>query len=359
MKIGIDLSQVIYQTGVSYYRKRLTKNLLDIDKDNNYLLFGGSLRRLGELKSIISEVSQGRSVIKTYPISPMMGDLLWNKAHTFPVEFLIGKTDVLHTSDWTEPPSKAFKVTTVHDLAPLKFSRYTDPRIVSAHKARLRWVARESDRIIVPSEATKNDLLELGFKEKIIRVIPEAPNHSPVSKKVVDQVKRKYKIYGKYVLAVGVNPRKNTERIINAFHLAKSGENLKLVLVGEPNFIKIEEQRDVRILGHLEETEVSALFTGAEALIYPSLYEGFGVPILDAFNCGCPVVTSNVSSMPEVAGNAAILVDPYSTDAIVDGIKKAISTRKTFVKRGLVQVKRFSWEETAKRTLKVYKEREG
>ena len=353
MRIGIDLSQIIYGTGVSHYQENLVKNLLKIDKDDDYVLFGGSLRRFGELKH---KLGQYNGPVKAFPIAPAMADILWNRLHVLPVEWLVGKLDVFHSSDWTQPPSKAFKVTTIHDLIPLKFSRYTDPKIVSVHKARLKWVAREVDRIIVPSEATKKDLLEIGLNEKIIRVIPEAPNSSPVPQKLVEKIKRKHKIFGKYLLSVGVNPRKNTEKIIDAFHLAKSGENIKLILVGRPNFIEIEEQRDVRILGHLEPDEISALYTGAEALVYPSLYEGFGVPILDAFNCRCPVVTSNLSSMPEVAGEAAVLVDPYSTESIVEGIKKALATRQTLIKKGLAQVKKFSWEKTARQTLEVYRE---
>ncbi len=356
MRISIDLSQIIYGTGVSHYQVNLAKNLLKIDKENQYVFFGGSLRRHGELAALMKEVVGGKGSTLVHPFSPMIADVIWNKMHTLPIEWLIGKVDVFHSSDWTQPPSRAFKVTTVHDLVPLKFSRYTDPLIVSRYKARLNWVAKEVDRIIVPSTATKKDLLEVGFDEKSIRVIPEAPNSTPVPKKLVEKTKRKHKIFGKYLLSVGVNPRKNTERIIDAFHLAKAGENLKLVLVGRPNFLKVEEQRDVRILGHLEEDEISALYTGAEALVYPSLYEGFGVPILDAFNCRCPVVTSNLSSMPEVAGSAAVLVDPYSTDSIVEGIKQAISTRQTLIKKGLARVKAFSWEKTARETLAVYKE---
>lgn len=356
MKIGIDLSQIIYGTGVSHYRTNLTKKLLRLDKDNEYVLFGGSLRRLKELASLMETLDSGSTLRKTFPISPMMAHLFWNKLHTLPIELLIGKIDVLHSSDWAEPPSKAFKVTTIHDLAPLKFPKYTDPKIVAAHKARLNWVAKEVDRIIVPSEATKKDLLEIGFDNKSVRVIPEAANYSLAPKKMVEKARRKHKIFGKYLLSVGVNPRKNTERIIQTFHLAKAGESLKLVLVGHPNFLEVEEQRDVRILGHVEEEELAALYSGAEALVFPSLYEGFGVPILDAMNCHCPVVTSNLSSMPEVAGSAAILVDPYSTDSIVEGIRKALSTRKTLIKKGLAQVKKFSWEKTARATLAVYNE---
>src|SRR3989338_9201503 len=119
MRVAIDLSQIIYGTGVSHYRENLVKNLLKIDRENEYVLFGGSLRRLGELRASMENLSKGRAATKAIPISPMVGDFLWNRLHILPVEWLIGKVDVLHTSDWTEPPSKAFKVTTIHDLIPL------------------------------------------------------------------------------------------------------------------------------------------------------------------------------------------------------------------------------------------------
>lgn len=261
-----------------------------------------------------------------------------------------------HSSDWTQPPSKAFKVTTVHDLAPIKFPKFHHPRIVSVHRRRLKWVKKEVDRIIVPSRTTKEDLEKQGVESKRVRIVPEASVHSAVEKNEVKKIKRKYKISDKYLLVVGVNPRKNIKRIMQAYDLVRAGENLKLVLVGQPSHIKVEERRGVRIVGHVDDKELSALYTGAEALVFPSLYEGFGLPILDAFVCQTPVVTSNFSSMPETAGEAAVLVDPQSVDSIVEGIKTALKEKKDLVKKGLKRAKEFSWEKTAQETLEVYDE---
>ena len=349
MRIGIDISQIVYGTGVSAYTENLVKNLLKTDQENEYLLFAGALRRKQDILKVFSQT-------RVFPIPPTLADIIWNRMHVFKVEKLIGKVDVFHSSDWTQPPTKAFKVTTVHDLLPLKFPKYIHPKIVSVHKRRLEWVKKEVDRIIAPSEATKEDLLHLGIAEGKIRVISEAPVYSHASRKEVDEVKRKYKIRTKYLLAVGLSPYKNTERIIKAFDLVGGGKDLKLVIAGQPDFVDIKERRGIMFVGFVPDTELAALYTGAEVLVFPSLYEGFGLPILDAFNCRTPVVTSNLSSMPEVAGDAAVLVDPYDANSIAEGIEKVLRGKKGFVDRGTKRVKEFSWQKTAEETLKVYGE---
>lgn len=355
MRIAIDISQIVYGTGVSVYTKNLVENLIKIDKENEYLLFAGTLRRKGDILKIFPQA-------RVFPIPPTAADLIWNKLHILPIEKLIGRVDVLHTSDWTEPPSKAFKVTTIHDLAPILypnlFPRDIIRSIVGTHKMKLAWTKRESERIIVPSTATKEDLIRLGFDGGKIRVIAEAPSEifKPMSDEDVRRLKSKYQIAGKYLLAVGMDPRKNSERIIKAFDLVRAGRDLKLVFVGSQKYMNITENRNIRIAGQIPLTELPVFYSGAEALIYPSLYEGFGLPILEAFACGTPVVTSNLSSMPEVAGNAAVLVDPNDVNSIADGVKKALDGPKGLAEKGYERVKLFSWEKTAKATLNVYNE---
>jgi glycosyltransferase involved in cell wall biosynthesis len=355
MKIAIDISQIVYGTGVSEYTKNLVNSLLKVDKQNEYVLFGTSLRRRGDILKHYPSA-------KVFPIPPSALDILWNKLHVLPVEKLIGKIDVLHTSDWTEPPSAAFKVTTVHDLAPFLypnlFPRDLLRNIVETHRTKLSWVKEESRRIIAPTVATRDDLVKLGFDEAKIRVIPEAARELfyPRSELEINAVKSKYRLHGKYMLCVGIDPRKNTSRIIKAFEQAKAGKDIKLIFVGQPKYQKIAEGRNVRILGHVTPEELASLYSGAVALIYASLYEGFGLPILEAMSCGCPVITSNISSMKEVAGDAAILVDPYEVESIKDAIEKVIRGVKSFKEKGIKHVKKYSWTATALETLKVYKE---
>ena len=314
MKIAIDLSQIIYGTGVSHYRENLVKNLLKISPGNKYLLYGGSLRRFNELKSRIN--SYGSTDTKVFPIPPRFANIIWNKLHILPIEKIIGNVDLIHTSDWVEPPSSLPKVTTIHDLVPLVLPQFTPKIIVETHKERLKWVEKESKKIIVPSETTKIDLIKLGVDENRIAVIYEAPNITKATEAQVVESKRKYKIHEEYIIMIGTNPRKNIERAVKAFHLAKHGKNLRLLIVGENKDLKLEDERGVRFLGFVPTSDLSPLLTGSSVLLFPSLYEGFGVPILESFACEVPVVTSNISSMPEAAGGAAVLVDPYDVNSI-------------------------------------------
>jgi glycosyltransferase involved in cell wall biosynthesis len=310
---------------------------------------------MADIKSVLSNF-QGNFTSKVLPIPPTLADFIWNKLHVLPVEKILGNLDVYHTSDWSEPPASAFKVTTVHDLYPIKFPKLIHRQILETHRRKLSWVLQESKRVIVPSISTKNDLIQIGAREDIIRVIPEASSIKKADSSMVIETKKKYGINGDYLISIGITPLKNTENIIKAFHLAKPGKEVKLVLVGRPINLSIEEERNVRILGHVPHNDLAALLTGSGGLVFPSIYEGFGLPILDAFACEAPVVTSNISAMAEVAGDAAVLVDPYDISSIADGIEKILRGKKGLVEKGLKRASQFSWEETAKKTLEVYNE---
>ncbi len=327
MRIGIDISQIVYGTGVSIYTQNLVENLLKIDKENEYLLFFSSLRRR----------PPQLPCLRAFRLPPTLLDLLWNRLHIVPIEKFVGPLDVFHTSDWTEPPAKCQKVTTIHDLTPLLFSEETHPKIVVTHKRKLAWVKKESSLIIAVSQATKKDIVRvLGIPQEKIKVIYEAveENFKPQSSQVIESVKKKYGIVGDYVLAFGGPARKNLKRV------KKACLGWQLFVIGQP---------------YVPKEDLAALYSGALCLVYPSLYEGFGLPILEAMACGCPVVTANVSSMPEIAGGGAVLVDPKNIEGIAKGIKEAIKNRERLIKRGFRQAKMFDWKKTAKETLEVYK----
>ena len=359
MNIGIDVTQVIYGTGVSLYTKRLVEELFKLDTINRYILFGGSLRRLGELNGYINTLS-GNFSKRLFPIPPTAANWLFNYAHFPKIESFIGNIDVFHTSDWTQPPSDAPKVATVHDLVPVKFPKLTHPVIASAHGQAFKWIKKEAKIVIAVSESTKKDLIDLGVEKGRIRVVYEAADeiYKPQTKETVKNIMKKYKISGNYLISVGVGARKNTERLISAYEKVRAGENLKLVFVGRVSGRQGEE-RGVLYLGHVPTEDLPALYSGAKALVYPSLYEGFGLPIVQAFACETPVVTSNISSMPEIASGAAILVDPYEVDSISKGIQEALGGVKELTKKGKIRAKDFSWGKTAKETLKVYQEAAG
>lgn len=359
MRIAIDVSSIIYGTGVSVYTKNIVENLLKLDSDNDYILFGGSFRRFYELKTMLDQYfgKKGQNITsKIFPFPPLLADTIWNKLHIIPIEKVIGGVDVFHSSDWTQPPSNAFKVTTVHDLSPILFPKLTHPRIVSTHKRRLEWVLKEVDRVIVPSQSTANDLTKLGFDPNKIRVIYEGvdPSFKRTSNDEITRVKRKYRISGKYFIAVGVNDRKNTKRIIEAFEKVKADINARLIILGHSHKA-VQSTKGVIFTGFYPEADKAALFSGAEALVYPSLYEGFGIPILEAYASGVPVVTSNLGSMKEIGEGAAILVDPMRVETIVEGIKTALEEKTSLGKKGFQILQKYSWEKAALETLNVYK----
>src|SRR3990167_8833136 len=174
MKIAIDISSVVYGTGVSWYTQNLVKNILRLDREDDFTLFGGSLRQLGHLKKIAAGFPRLPRT-KFFPLPPTALDFLWNRLHSLPIEKLIGDMDVFHSSDWTQPPTAAYKVTTIHDLSPLRFPGVSDPKIINAHKKRLEWVKREVDAVIAVSEFTKNETVDLlKIDGKKIKVIHEA-----------------------------------------------------------------------------------------------------------------------------------------------------------------------------------------
>jgi len=360
MKIGIDISQIVYGTGVSCYTKNLVRNLVKIDKMNQYLLFGGSFRQKKVLKDFVESLDLVRARGVIWPVAPSLADFFWNQLHILEIEKLIGKIEVFHSSDWTQPPTRAAKVTTIHDLAIFKFPEAFPKKITAVHQRRLAWVKKEADLIIAVSESTKKDIVSfLGIPEKKIKVIYEAAPEEikQVGQEKIEKAKRKYKIKGDYLLSVStLEPRKNLQRTIEAFRLLKT-KNLTLVVAGKIGWGEaLKLTRNTILTGFVPDEDLSALYSGALVYLYPSLYEGFGQNILEAMVCGCPVVTSNVSSMPEVAGKAAVLVDPFSVESIAEGIKRAINNRSELVKAGFEQMKKFSWEKCALQTLEAYEE---
>lgn len=341
MKIGIDISQIVYGGGVGVYTQNLVENLLRVDQKNEYILFFSSFRKKPQTPNLKRQNSNLN--FKTFKFPLAFLEILWNKLHIFSIEKFIGNVDVFHTSDWLEPPAKCAKVTTIHDLTPLLYPEDVHPKIREVHQRKLEWVRKESKLVIAVSKSTKNDIIKiLGIPEEKIRVIYEGVDIKKfkiqASNFKVNEIKKKYKIGGDYFLAFAGPKRKNLKRIKEAI------KGYNLFIVGQPR---------------IEEEDLPFLYQGALGLIYASTYEGFGLPILEAQACGCPVITSNVSSMPEIAGTGAVLVDPLSVKSIREGVEKIMKDekfREEIIKRGLENVKRFSWEKTAKETLEVYKE---
>lgn len=371
MKIGIDISQSVFKgAGVALYTKYLITNLLKIDKKNEYVLFGTSFRFHQELENFYRSLQAKNCKKSFFKIPHPLFELTWNHLHQLPIEAFTQKLDVFHTSDWFEPPSNCPKVTTIHDLVVYKYPQTLPCRTILNHRRKLEWVKKESALIITDSQSTKQDIIDiLKIPERKIKVIYPgcALRYNVNQKQATSNIREMYKIKEDYILSVGTRePRKNLQRLIQAFVLLKNElPNLSLVIVGKYGWGKDIDnfkfkssswQTNIKLLGYVPKEELFSLYSGAECFVYPSLYEGFGLPILEAMASGCPVVTSNVSSMPEVAGKAAVLVNPESIEDISSGIKRALNEREELIKKGKQRAKNFSWEKTAEETLSVYLE---
>jgi len=257
--------------------------------------------------------------------------------------------DVLHCPTYYGPvASRVPLVVTVHDLAvwrhPEAFGRWTR-EVVPRSAPR---VLRAAARVIAVSEFTRGELVELlRLPEEKIRVVPNAVEDvfSPEGGGAE----------GEYVLAVGtIEPRKNLPRLAEAAR--RAGRELRVVGASGWGDVRLD---GVGYLGEVGDEELARLYRGALCVAYPSLYEGFGIPVLEAMACGAPVVTSRGGATEEVAGGAAVLVDPLDPDAIAAGIEEAVARRDELRALGLERAQAFSWDESARRTVEIYREVSG
>jgi glycosyltransferase involved in cell wall biosynthesis len=354
MRIGFDISPVIYDTGVGFYTRNVVRELCR-DGAIDMTLFGSSLRQHSALKTF----TQGlRAAPKLFHLPPKLSNLSFHKLN-LPIEWFAGELDVFHAWDWYIPRTKkAALVTTVHDLAMFKFPHIAHPEILKHHQTVLGRINALNAMVIAVSETTKQDLIDLfEVNPERVHVIPEAlpeEAHITVSENEVKNVLKKYSITRPYFLSVGTKePRKNYLNQMKAWETYK--KDYQYVIVGKKGWQELPKKDNLIALESVSARELAVLYLGADLLLYASLYEGFGLPILEAFYHRIPVVTSNISSMPEVAGRGAILVDPQSVDSIRGGINSALEKQKQLVEEGSMQLSQFSWKETAAQTIAVYR----
>lgn len=332
MKVGLDISQMAHSGGVTTYTKNLAERLSRFP-DLEIAYFYSSMRRpyRGNLPNV-----------KSYRLPPTLFEILFNKLRFLEIEKFIGPIDIFHSSDWVQPPTKAKKVTTYHDVVPLKYPQWSHPKIVEVAKRRLQIVEKEIDMVIAVSEATKKDLLETSsIPAEKITVVYEGVDqlYKPQEPDQVEKFRQEYGLPSEFILGIGgVGERRNLDRVreaVKGYPLVVSGQTIP----------------------YLPAEKMPLLYAAAKILLYPSLYEGFGLPILEAMAVGTPVVTSNVSAMPEVGGEAALFVDPEDVEEIGDKVKEVMEDRELredMGRKGLKQAKKFSWEKCAKETVEVY-----
>lgn len=376
MRIAVDGSAIPRRmAGAGVYTYQLVRALAPVAGNHELLVFA----RPGLFDDLAERHPRLRIVHVDAP--SRAARLAWEQG-TLPMQLRRLGIDVLHSPHHHTPlaPWLPFgrrragprRVVTFHDVTFLLLSqRYPLLRRLYMEGV-TRLAARLAEAIITPSETVRQDLLRrLGVPGERVVAIPEAagPQYVPIEDEgALGQVRGKYRLPDRYLLSVGsLEPGKNRSRLFRAYaRLRKEGGDWPLVVVGQLAWryegelelvrrLGLEEH--VRFLGYVPDEDMPALYSAASVLAFPSLYEGFGLPVLEAMSCGTPVVTSDRSALAEVAGDAALLVDPTDVEALAEALGRLLSDdslRADLRTRGIERAGQFSWERTARATLSVY-----
>lgn len=364
VNIGLDLHTIgRMKTGNETYIQNLAEQFSQLDQKEAEFFFYHTADDLEDSKRGL----RGQ-IRRVWPHNPLVRIPI-----SFPYMLLRDSIDVAHFQYVAPPVCPCPTMVTIHDISFEFFPEYFKPAERRRMKMLIPYSARKASHIITISEFSKRQMIETyGLAEDKISVTYLGVSNrfkQTRNPEVLERILSRFKIRRPYLLGVGnIQPRKNLKRLIAVYaRLLKEDQiDHELVLVGNPAWKSSEIkhamvdhglQDRVHFTGYVTEDELVALYNLAHIFVYPSLYEGFGLPVLEAMACGTPVVTSNVSSIPEVAGDAALLVDPQSDSEIKNAIIKLVNNPEfyyTIVQKGIQQANRFAWEETAKQTFGLY-----
>ena len=377
MRVVIDARPALdpRATGVGHYTRQIIRHLPSADPETTYVAWylhaRGILRPKRFFGGIRPNLTERASRFPARVFQPVSWRLGLPR-----VEWLTGDFDVILATNFVPPPTSRAGVVVVHDLAFLVFPE-TAPHHDSPWHRRFESALDRAAGIIVPSESTKGDLCERyavdASRVAAIHHGVDAHEFRPSSAEDIERVRHAFRIAGPYALFIGgIEPRKNLERLTAAF--GKVPAPARLVIAGGPvrwdpgasdrldaavGALSGDVRERIVRTGYVSEPDKTALLSGATVLAYPSTYEGFGFPVLEGFAAGLPVLTSNVSSLPEIAGDAAILVDPLDPDAIGAELARLFEDedlRNVLRAAGLARVAGFTWEATARATARALHE---
>lgn len=346
MKLALDISQIAYEgTGVARFTRGLVQSILTYDKKNQWVFFFSSLRGSfpSDVKAAIEK--RGHHVIHKR-IPPSLLSFLWNQLHVLSIETFIGSIDWYISSDWTQGPAKAKKATIIHDLTYLRYPETVTASIRKTQEKRMHWVLKESDLIFADSQTTKDDIIEyLKISSKKIKV--NYPGLHESSKQLQSSDLKRFGLRKPFILSVGkIEPRKNLNRLIDAFK-SLNQDQVELVIVGPSGWDTLQKQPNVRLLGYVDDGTLHQLYQSCLFFVYPSLWEGFGYPVIEAMQNGAAVATSDVASLKEIAKDVSLLFEPTNTASIQTAMQQLLmdeSLRRKLIAEGKKRAAEYTWK---------------
>jgi glycosyltransferase involved in cell wall biosynthesis len=367
MRIAID-ARKLRDYGIGTYVRNLLRELARIDHSTEYAVLCreqdcATVREMGPNFRAVKEAAGAYSVGEQFSV---------------PLDLRRERVKLFHAPHYVLPPlTPCRSVVTIHDCIHLRFPQYLPNRLAYAYARASLWTAtHRAARVITVSEASKRDILRyFTIPESRIEVIYNAIDERFWQQPTPDdmeRVRQRYRLDAPFVLYTGnIKPHKNLERLIEAFNVLRQSPHLKhvqLLIIGDEisKYASLRRavhryklHKHVRFFGFVSDQTLAALYRLADVFVFPSLYEGFGLPPLEAMASGTPVITSNVSSLPEVVGDAALMIDPYDSSAIADALRRVLTDaalRADLRARGFDRARSFSWERSIRRVREIYDE---
>jgi len=378
MHIGIDYTAAAWQgAGIGRYTRELIRAIVAQGDTHRYSLFYAA----GGLSSDSAYIADLRQICNTHanvrrvpiPLSPRRLTQFWQRLRVpLPIELFTGRLDLLHAPDFVLPPTRAHTLVTIHDLSFLVHPECAEPSMVRYLIDAVPRGLRRANVILADSQATRNDLARLLAIDpaRVELVYPGVePRFCPLPTATTEPVRRRLSLPDHFVLFVStLEPRKNLVRLLEAFAqiVQTDNSNLHLVIAGRRGWLyedifaaidRLQLHARVQLLDYVHDKDLPALYNLAAAFAYPSIYEGFGIPPLEALACGTPTVVADNSSLPEVVADAAVLVSAEDVGSIASGIARVVSDaalRARLRAVGPAQARKFTWEQAAKHVLACY-----
>lgn len=382
MEISFDVQPILdnEKTGIGYFQYWILNNMFN-QKENNYYLELFSFKNREEKIKNLQNFKERNGIInecKWFPGS--IYKMIWAFLPVSRNIFIKNKSDITHFFNYYVPPGKYKNViTTVYDMSFMSVSHTTNFKTKIMLNRTIKKSCERADKIMTISEFSKSEIIKyLNIPEEKIFVVPCGVNkeifHEIKDSNLIKNVKKNYGIANDYFLYLGtLEPRKNLVRLIEAYDMFRKSTDseIKLVLAGRKGWYfeeifesakKSKYSNDIIFTGYVNEQDVVPLINGAFSFVFPSIYEGFGMPVLEAMACGTPVVTSNSTSLNEYFGDSSITVNPYDVETIKNGLEEMVSNedlRKDLIERGLRKAETITWENSANMILDEYQKLVG